>query len=111
MRLEAVSEPVPLKTDPDGIVRVGESRVPLDTLVAAYREGASAEEIAEQYPSLTLADIYASLGYYLRHRADVDAYLAKGEAESVRLREESRRRSASRRANRLIQHRMRWSWA
>ena len=89
---ETLTEPVPLKTDDHGIIHVGGTRVTLDTLIAAYREGASAEAIAEQYPPLPLGDIYSSLGYYLRHRAEIDAYLAKGEAESTLAREESKQR-------------------
>ena len=91
MMPEMLTEPSPLKADVHGVIRVGGTRVPLDTLIAAYREGATAEEIAEQYPSLTLADIYASLAYYLRHRSDVDAYLVQGEAESAHTQEEAKR--------------------
>ncbi len=53
------TEPVPLLTDKDGVVRVGGTRVTLDTVVAAFKEGATAEEIVQQYPSLELADVYA----------------------------------------------------
>ena len=64
---ETLTEPVPLKTDDHGIIHVGGTRVTLDTLIAADRAGASAEEIAEQIPSLPLGDIYSSLGYYACH--------------------------------------------
>ena len=47
----------------------------LDTVVAAFKEGAVAEEIVYQYPSLDLADVYAVLAYYLQHRLQVEAYL------------------------------------
>ena len=69
------SEPVPLATGADDVVRVGTTRVTLDTLVAAFREGATAEEIVQQYPTLQLAGVYSVIGYYLRHQAEVDAYL------------------------------------
>jgi uncharacterized protein (DUF433 family) len=59
-------EPVPLATDAGSVVRVGGTRVTLDTVVTAFEEGATAEEIVHQYPSLKLADIYAVIGYYLR---------------------------------------------
>ena len=71
MPLAISSEPVPLATRPDGTVRVGGTRVTLDTVVAAFREGASAEAIARRYPTLGLADVYSVLGYYLRHREEV----------------------------------------
>lgn len=51
------------------------SRVTLDTIIAAFHRGATAEEIAQQYPSLALADIYAVIAFYLRRTKDVDAYL------------------------------------
>jgi uncharacterized protein (DUF433 family) len=75
MPLVVAAEAMPLITDIDGVVRVGGTRVTLDTLIAAFREGATAEAIAEQYPSLQLADVYTAIGYYLRHHAEVDAYL------------------------------------
>ena len=75
MQLVLEAEPVPLAVDADGIYRVAGTRVTLDTVVAAYHEGATPEEIADQYPSLKLDHIYAVISYYLRHREEVDAYL------------------------------------
>jgi len=69
-------EVVPLAPDVDGVIRVGNTRVTLDTLVLCFLEGATAEEIAQQYPSVSLADIYYVIGYYLRHTATLQAYLA-----------------------------------
>jgi len=51
MTLAIVVEPTPLKLNDDGVVLVGNTRVTLDTVVAAFLEGATAEEIVEQYPS------------------------------------------------------------
>lgn len=81
-------DPVPLRTDEDGVVRVGETRVPLDTVIAAFRLGDTAEGIVESYPALRLADVYQVLGYYLLHREAVDTYIAQREGEAARLREE-----------------------
>jgi len=66
---------VPLKTDANGVIRVNQTRITLDTVVTAFLEGATAEEIREQYSSLELADIYAVLSYYLQHQTEVNAYL------------------------------------
>lgn len=85
-------EPVPLSTDADGVVRIGGTRVTLDTLVAAFREGATAETLAEQYPSLQLSQVYMVLGYYLCHQTEVDAYLQRRRQEAVRVREENEKR-------------------
>ena len=77
---------VPLRTDEDGVIRVGGTRVTLDTVIGAYKGGADAEEMAWQYPRLDLADVHMVIGHYLRHREEVEAYLAQGQrqAEEVR---------------------------
>src|ERR687884_1541921 len=92
MALAIEPAPVPMRTDADGVVRVGRTRVTLDTVVAAFAEGATAEEIVQQYPSLDLADVYSVLAYYLRHPAEVDAYVheRQEQAEAVRKDNESR---------------------
>lgn len=57
-------ETLPLEMDAHGVIRVGKTRVTLDTVVAAFDEGATAEEIVQQYPTLLLADVYSVIGYY-----------------------------------------------
>ena len=86
------TEPIPLEMDADGVVRVGGTRVTLDTIVAAFDEGATAEEIVQQYPSLLLSDVYAVICYYLRRRPEVEAYLRQRQqqASEVRSQNESR---------------------
>ena len=87
-----LTDAVPLKADADGVVRVAGTRVTLDTIVAAFREGATAEEIAQQYPSISLADVYALIGYYLRQAEKVDAYLEQRRAQAQAVRRENERR-------------------
>jgi uncharacterized protein (DUF433 family) len=81
-------EAPPLRTDSSGALRIGGSRVLLELVVRAFEDGATPETIAQQYPTTTLADIYSVIAYYLRHRAEVDLYLAEREqrAEDVRRR-------------------------
>ena len=55
--------------------------------MAAFDEGATAEEIVQQYPALSLADAYAAISYYLRHRSDVE--VDSGAAPPSRLRRSS----------------------
>ena len=69
------AQPAPIQTDADGVARVGGTRVTLDTVVAAFHGGATAEEIVQQYSTLELGDVYAVIAYVLRHRPEVDAYL------------------------------------
>jgi uncharacterized protein (DUF433 family) len=92
MSLTIVNTPVPLKTDVDGVVRVGNTRVTLDTVIATFKEGATAEEIVAQYPSLNLADVYAVIGYYLQQQPEVEAYLSQRQqvADEVRRQNEIR---------------------
>lgn len=87
-RLQIRAVPVPLRIDDDGVVRVGPTRVTLDTVIHAYRQGSIAEEIVEQYPSLDLAEVHGAIAYYLMHRAEVDEYLRTNDAEAGDLRRE-----------------------
>lgn len=89
MTLQA--EAPPLRRDEAGALRVGNSRVLLELVIRAFQDGATAETIAQRYPTATLADIYAVIAYYLCHPGDVEAYLAEREqrAKAVRQRIES----------------------
>lgn len=86
------SQTVPLNQDADGTVRVTDSRVTLDTLVAIFKKGATAEQIQDSFPSLTLRQIYGAIFYYLDHQAEVEEYLneRQAEAEAIRRQIESR---------------------
>lgn len=83
---------IPLHEDSTGTIRVESTRVTLDTVVIAFCEGATAEEIAERFPALSLGGIYAAIAFYLQNRAGVDAYLKRreAEAEQIRMKVESR---------------------
>jgi uncharacterized protein (DUF433 family) len=83
----------PLRTDADGVVRIGATRVTLDTVVGAFLNGCTAEEIVTKYPSLDLGDVYAVIAHYLHHRSAVDAYLAERATEARAVRDEVERRS------------------
>jgi uncharacterized protein (DUF433 family) len=86
------AERVPLSLASDGAIRVGGTRVTLDTLTDAFRDGATAEEIAQQYPRLALADVYSVLGYLLRHEAEVAAYLNQRSEQRKAVQAENQRR-------------------
>lgn len=92
MTLAIVAEPTPLKLNEDGVVLVGKTRVTLDTVVAAFLEGATAAEIVEQYPSLQLADVYSVIAYYLRQKTEVDTYLKIRQERAAQVRQENERR-------------------
>ncbi len=75
---------------PDGVHRIGGTRVSLDSVVYAYRRGASPESIQRSFPSLTLEQVHGALAFYLSHQTEVDSYLAQGEKDFEDLQETSR---------------------
>jgi uncharacterized protein (DUF433 family) len=87
MTITINADPVPLHVDAHGTVRVAGMRLTLDTVIALYRQGRTAEEIQRSFDGLLLADIHAVIAYYLHHQAELDAYLA----ERARIGEEIRR--------------------
>jgi uncharacterized protein (DUF433 family) len=76
----------PLRVDDLGVARVGATRVTLDTLVGSYRDGNTAEEIVEQYPSLSLPDVHAAVAWYLTHVPEVDEYLRQRQLHAAEVR-------------------------
>ncbi|MGH7959459.1 MAG: DUF433 domain-containing protein [Opitutaceae bacterium] len=88
MPLTPATAEIPLATDGHGVVRVGGTRVTLESVVGAFRAGATAEEIAQQFPTLALADVYQVIAYFLNHAAEVESYLAARQKEAGTLRGE-----------------------
>jgi uncharacterized protein (DUF433 family) len=79
MSLVLERETPPLEEDATGAIRVGNSRVLLETVIRAFQDGASPESIVHRYSSLTLSDAYNVIGYYLRHQDTVEVYLHQRE--------------------------------
>jgi uncharacterized protein (DUF433 family) len=87
MNRHAALDPVPLVFADDGsAIRIAGTRLTLDAVVGAFKRGATAEEIVQDYPSISLPDVYAVIAYYLRHRSEVEDYLTKREAAHADLR-------------------------
>lgn len=109
MAITLATEPPPISAGLDGVIRVRGTRVTLDTVVIAFRGGATAEEIVQQYPSTSLADIYQVIGYYLHHTDEIESYLAgrRQVAAEVRRVNEERYPSDGIRA-RLLARRKAW---
>jgi uncharacterized protein (DUF433 family) len=58
-------------------IRVKGTRVGIETILYDYiHRSRTPEDIVEQYPSLTLEQVHATLTYYLHNKAGVTAYLA-----------------------------------
>lgn len=79
MEISLQTETPPLRRDGAGALRVSSSRVLLELVLRAFQDGATPEAIAQRYPAVPLADIYAVIAYYLRHREDMQTYLAERE--------------------------------
>lgn len=92
MSLLTTTETIPLETDPHGVIRVGKTRVTLDTIVMAFADGATAEEIVQQYPSVPLADVYYVIGYYLRRQGEVEVYLSRRRQQAAEIRKQNESR-------------------
>jgi uncharacterized protein (DUF433 family) len=91
--LVSTTTTIPLVIDDvNGVIRISKTRITLDTLITAFLEGSTPEEIKEQYPSLKLADIYSVIGYYLENQAEVDAYLRERQRIALKVRQEAEMR-------------------
>ena len=88
-------EAPPLRVDDTGTIRVGGTRVTLDTIVQAYHDGATAEQIVQDFDSVRLEHAYAAISYYLAHRAEVDEYLAVRNRQAAQLREQIEKAQSS----------------
>ena len=70
-----------VRVDQHGVMRVGNTRVMLESVIFPFLRGDSPESIRGQYPALSLEEVYGAITYYLRHRDEVEKYLSKQEAE------------------------------
>lgn len=86
MKFAIVTDPLLLEINADDVVLVGQTRVTLDTVVAIFKQGKTAEEIVHRYPVLRLADVYATIAFYLKHQQMVESYLAERQTQSASVR-------------------------
>jgi len=73
--LSLQADPLPIRVDSSGTLRVGNTRVTIDSVLQCYLKGDTPEAIVDAFDTLELADVYAVIGHYLRHRAEFDQYL------------------------------------
>ena len=104
MKLALHTEAPPLREDATGAIRVGNSRVLLELVIHAFEDGATPEIIAQQYPTVSLSNIYSVIAYYLNHPEEIGTYLAERDkqATEVRQRIEQRQGDLSDIRNRLL---------
>jgi uncharacterized protein (DUF433 family) len=66
-----------VRLDENNVMRVGKTRVMLDSVVVAFQQGHSPETIQQEYPALTLEEVYGAVAYYLANQDEVDRYLKR----------------------------------
>jgi len=66
-----------VRLDENSVMRVGKTRVMLDSVVAAFQQGHSPETIQQEYPALKLEEVYGAVAYYLANQDEVDRYLKR----------------------------------
>ena len=86
--VEITHQSVPLTQSDDGTLRIGDTRVTLDSVIAAFDRGATPEEILQSFGALKLDEIYAVITYFLRNQESVRAYLTRQSAETDVMRTE-----------------------
>ena len=79
----------PLTFWEDGSIRIGSSRVPLDSVVHEFTGGATAEQIQDDFPTLSLREVYGAIYYYLGNEDQVEEYLRRRDQEAAQLRSET----------------------
>ena len=68
-----------------GRTRINGTRITVHQIAALYQQRVTAEEIADQYPHINLAQVYAALAYYHANRNEVDRELEAETADFTRL--------------------------
>ena len=63
----------------DGGYYVTGSRVSLESVIFLFLDGASPETIVDEFPTLSLEQVYGAITFYLADRAKIDAYLTESE--------------------------------
>jgi uncharacterized protein (DUF433 family) len=80
-KLPLEADPLPIRVDEasGGALRVGPTRVTLEIVLTDHLQGYTPEQIVKHFDTLRLADVYAVIGHYYRHKAAFDEYLAECE--------------------------------
>ncbi len=83
--LDSINTVIPLSSELDVVIRVGNTRVTLETVVHEFKNGSTAEEIVYQYPVLDLSDVYAVISFYLKNQTAVESYLLSSKVAAERI--------------------------
>jgi uncharacterized protein (DUF433 family) len=72
-----------------GRIRVDGTRITVHRIATLYKQGQTAEDIAQTYPHLSLAQVYIALAYYHANREEIDSELAASDAQYDELKDAS----------------------
>ncbi|MBN2580282.1 MAG: DUF433 domain-containing protein [Pirellulales bacterium] len=83
MSVAIQTDPLQLREDSSGGLRIGQSRVLLELVLRAFQDGATPEAIVQRYPTLSLDQVYSVIAYYLQHHHEMERYLAGREEQAA----------------------------
>ena len=69
----------------NGVYYIPGTRISLDSIVYAFRQGSSPESIREDFDDLSLPHVYGAIAFYLDHQSDIHAYLASRKEQWLEL--------------------------
>lgn len=69
------------------------TRISLDSIIYSFLNGESPESIAQNFPLLSLEQVYGAIAFYLANREIIDAYLQEDETEFLQLQQSCREKS------------------
>jgi uncharacterized protein (DUF433 family) len=78
-----------VRVDEHGVLRVGDTRVSLDSVVYAFRQGHAPETIRQLCSTLSLEEVYGALAFYLANREEEDRYLERQQQAWDQLRQKA----------------------
>lgn len=78
----------------NGAYRIADTRVSLDSIVYAFSEGRTPEQIVDSFPSLNLEQVYGAIAFYLANKQMINEYLNHGEIEFDKMRQNWRVKNA-----------------
>lgn len=76
-----------------GRLRIDGTRITVHRIATLYKQGQTAEDIAQTYPHLSYAQIYVALAYYHEHQTEIDAELAEMDEAYERLKSQNQSQS------------------
>jgi uncharacterized protein (DUF433 family) len=71
----------PYLDEEEGALRIKGTRVGIEPIVVHFQEGESPEKIAHGFPTVSLAQVYGAIAYYLDNKQLIDNDMAESQRE------------------------------